>query len=232
MRLELDRVCEHTFVSSLLGPSSIVVDLGANVGRFAHTLISRTGCRVIATEPVPALRAEIAPSSRLFLFGVALGGSDGFALIDLAPGSCPHVVAHAPGRSAMTQQVEMVTLDTFLKRAGATRVDLLKVDIEGAELDMFESSPAATLLAIPQITVEFHDFIDTSMRTKMRVERAKRHLMQLGFTLVAFSRDNTDLLFLNKSLIKLSALEVVRLSYLTRNVRGIRRVVRRFASRC
>lgn len=228
MRLTLDRVCDHTFVRSLLDSSSVVVDLGANVGAFAHGLIAGTGCKVIAAEPVSALRAQIAPSPRLTVLDFAIGGTEQLVLMAVTPHSCPHVITQAPARAAMVEQVNMVSLSTFLERGNATRVDLLKVDIEGAELDMFESSSAATLQKIAQITVEFHDFIDTGARTKVRVERTKRRLQQLGFTLIAFSRDNTDLLFLNRSLVRVSGLEVARLSCVTRNLEGIRRVVRRY----
>lgn len=200
------------------------------MGTFAHTLIARTGCRVIATEPVEALRAKIAPSPRLIVLPFAVGDTCGPVLIDVTPHTCPHVVVQRPNKTATAERVHMLTLDRFLERAGATRIDLLKVDIEGAELGMFESSAGATLLAVKQIAVEFHDFIDTSARTRMRVADIKRLLRQLGFAQISFSRDNTDLLFLNRSLINVSALEVVRLTYVTRNFKGIQRAIHRFTS--
>jgi FkbM family methyltransferase len=52
-----------------------------------------------------------------------------------------------------------ITLETFLNTQRIELVDLLKIDIEGAEEAVFNSTRDATLCNIKQITIEFHDFV-------------------------------------------------------------------------
>jgi len=79
-----------------------------------------------------------------------------------------------------------------------TTVDLMKVDIEGAELPMFRAAPDEALLRSRQISVEFHEFLYPDMHVE--IELTKQRLQRLGFVAVDFSRVNGDVLFLNPSL--------------------------------
>ncbi|WP_366930871.1 FkbM family methyltransferase [Microcoleus sp. bin38.metabat.b11b12b14.051] len=49
--------------------------------------------------------------------------------------------------------VDAMTLDTFLNKHKIESIDLLKVDIEGAEEALFNSTSDATLCNIKQITI-------------------------------------------------------------------------------
>ena len=55
----------------------------------------------------------------------------------------------------------------------------------------------------------------------------KRRLHALGFSSISFSRRNTDVLFINKSVGLVTDLEIEWLRYVVRNMRGARRVARR-----
>jgi hypothetical protein len=54
--------------------------------------------------------------------------------------------------------VPTVSLDRAIGRTGATNV-ALKIDAEGAEVEMLESASAATLAAIDELALEYHDSI-------------------------------------------------------------------------
>ena len=92
-------------------------------------------------------------------------------------------------------EVRTVPLADFLASHGLTRVDLLKVDIEGAELEMFAQLPSHILAEVRQITVEFHDFMHPE--TAPEVRKTIALLRAAGFHCVRFSKDNIDLLFIN-----------------------------------
>ncbi len=53
----------------------------------------------------------------------------------------------------------MITFRELRRRAGVDRIDLLKIDIEGAEIGMFDDCTDEELSSIGQITVEFHAFL-------------------------------------------------------------------------
>ena len=85
-----------------------------------------------------------------------------------------------------------------MERLGITKIDILKLDIEGAEFELFVSTPDDILRRIGQITVEFHDF-KLCFRGRGLFENAREHLIALGFICcnMAF-RTHGDVLFLNR----------------------------------
>ena len=54
-------------------------------------------------------------------------------------------------------QVEVKTLETIMTQLGHKHIDVLKMDIEGAEYDVIENILSAQLL-ITQILIEFRKF--------------------------------------------------------------------------
>lgn len=122
-----------------------------------------------------------------------------------------------------TLVVPSVTLEEFLNGEGFQEVDVLKMDVEGAELPVIEQAPAPILRRARQITVEFHDWMIPG--TTERVESVKRRLRHLGFYCIRFSRNNGDVLFVRQDL--LSFVRYASVAYLVRNVMGARRIMDR-----
>ena len=57
-----------------------------------------------------------------------------------------------------TVKVRAVPLQELLRELQVEQVDLVKVDIEGAEIAMFDGCSDEFISRIPQFTIEFHDF--------------------------------------------------------------------------
>lgn len=130
--------------------------------------------------------------------------------------------ASAGSEGAVT--VDGVTLGTLMACAGIETIDLLKIDIEGAEVDLFEAASDGLLSNITQITVEFHDFVQGVISTR-QVEEIKERLQGLGFYAIKFSRSlNTDVLFINRKLSHLSRAEYWYIKYIVKYTRGIARI--------
>ena len=188
----------HTFLPSLIGPASVVLDVGANEGQFTKGIVRDFGCRVHAVEPNPHLcigLQELAIPG-VTVHGVALASENGL---------CPFVVmnnseaSHFPSPSCSnegTVQVQAVTLEGLISQMPATAgIDLIKMDIEGAELDVLERVPAGLLERVKQLTIEFHQFVYPESR--VRIEGVKKRFCNLGFWVVDFSRINYDVLFVH-----------------------------------
>jgi FkbM family methyltransferase len=136
----------------------VVVDVGAHVGLVAiqvAALRAGRGTVVHAVEPsalnATRLRRNLALNDGLDVRvqQLAIGARDGEAELVSVPGGrdmggtrvrAPEEAAHGAG-----EQVPMVTLDTFVERAGIDSIDVLKVDVEGHETAVLEG--ASTLLA-------------------------------------------------------------------------------------
>jgi len=225
MRLKKpDYVCQHTFLP-ILGQDSVVFDFGANHGEFSHAIISRYGARVYAAEPVPELFRSIKRHPNLSLLNVAIGGENTTLRINVFADRCASMLEKInDDEAAEAVDIECLTLANFKARAGVQHIDLLKVDIEGAELWLFENLSEEELRCVNQITVEFHDFVYKELHS--RVEAIKRKLMASGFWVMPFSRDNTDVLFVNKGL-RLSILQRLWLRVAVKYWRGCGRLLKR-----
>jgi FkbM family methyltransferase len=124
-----------------LKQGAVAVDAGANIGIHAITMASAVGPkgRVLCFEPLPHLAKALERTLRINGFGsraqvhqTALGDEAGEATL--------HRAAHGPmssiyllpeGMGAEPIQVRMATLDESF--APGARVDLVKIDVEGAE---------------------------------------------------------------------------------------------------
>jgi len=219
------RLAGHSFLRRGLGPGALVIDAGANLGAFALPLTARLGCRVVCVEPVPAL-VESLEQQGLAVQRVALAATPGRARLRLYRGTCASLDAGRRDDQVGEIEVEALDLAGLLQRLDAGEVQLLKLDIEGPESELLLAAPPALLRRIAQISVEFHDFLDP--RLAPAVARAIGHLEGLGFHRFRFSRDNSDLLFVNAALLPLGAVQRFYLRQPYRLVRGLlRRVARR-----
>jgi FkbM family methyltransferase len=219
------RVCAHTFLRRGLPKGGIVVDLGGNNGGFAHVFGRIFGCKVIVAEPNPAMFQQIEPAANIFKTQVAISGSIGWASLQIGSdveastivGSS--LTADKPG----TVRVETVTLTALLERYDISQVDFLKVDIEGMEIEMFDSVDDALLSRISQINVEFHEF--NGLVKASEIERTKTRMKNIGFSVIDFSTDNYDVLFINQTMAPTSDVELAYLRYFLKPARGLMRRV-------
>lgn len=217
----VDRIEGHSFLSASLGSESVVVDLGINQANFAHELHALTGCRVVGVEASPKL-AEAAPQRPwLRVENVAITGIDGPVNLHLNEGRDASLLATISEDDAGTVSVPGVTLQNFLSAQGISAIDLMKVDIEGAEIAMFDTTDDDILENVAQITIEFHDFMDTAMARD--VARIKDRLRGLGFLCINFSRNNADVLFLNRRHIDVSGIGLLYMRAVYKYVRGFGR---------
>ena len=226
--VRLDCLAGHSFFADRLTPKSTVVDLGLNTGEFALPLIQRYGCQVIgveaASEPLEQLRLD----ANLDVEHAAIAERDG--PVELFGAEWYPTSMSELGHNRIAS-VRGLTLDTLLDRC-APRIDLMKVDIEGAEFGMFDTTPDTQLDRIDQMTVEFHDFLDPSQRA--HVEAIHARLRRLGFQRIrtkSLRRRNLDVIYLHRRRrLSIPALAWVNLRY--RFVRGAwRRAQRQFAAR-
>ncbi len=118
----------------------IVLDAGANLGMFTRWALMRGARQVVAFEPEPTniacfkrtFEAEL-KSGRVVLMEAALWESSGVLnFAEPAPGNSGGGSA-AHGGSNGTVSVPAITLDETVDRLRLSRVDFIKMDIEGAE---------------------------------------------------------------------------------------------------
>jgi FkbM family methyltransferase len=151
----------------LLAPGDVFYDIGANVGFFTllgARLVGPSG-RVIAFEPVPwcaravARNIEINGFDHAQIRAEAVGDADGDArLLVVGEASWSHL--ESTGRHADVRDeidVDVVSLDSLVAGRAIAPPDVLKVDTEGAELQVIEGARATIARHRPAIVCELHD---------------------------------------------------------------------------
>lgn len=195
--LDLVCICDHTFFSGPITRKSTVLDLGANQGEFSRDIRDRYGCRVLAVEADPSIFSALSSEDSIQYVNHAIGGVDGE--VQLLASSVPmasSIVAVPFEGTTSSVSVAGITLETLCQVYQIDRVDLLKVDIEGAEIAMFDTASDGFLRErIGQITIEFHDFC--GLVTRADVNRIARRLRSLGYAEIRFC-GTYDALYVNR----------------------------------
>jgi FkbM family methyltransferase len=129
---------EYDVDYSPLGELGTLLDLGANVGIASIYLADRLSpTRVVCVEPSPENHRLLAVNLRRNLPQATAMR----AAVMPRPGRFRMEAAEEPGELRVVDErgeVEGLTLEQIIDRAGLDTVDLLKVDIEGGELALFE----------------------------------------------------------------------------------------------
>lgn len=209
----LARVRGHTIWAPLLVPQSVVIDAGAHRGEFSLALAKRFKCRCILIEANPQLASELTCHGSTEVVNAALAPTDGttrfFFRENLEAGG---IVAPGENGDYETVEIKTISLAGLMHRYGLRHIELLKLDIEGAEFELLARAPEHLLSSVAQITVEFHDFL-TEFRGQGFFEAARKRLTALGFACFPMAfRTHGDVLFLNRAFLPLSTIERLRIS--------------------
>jgi FkbM family methyltransferase len=165
----LDRQYEHP--RAPLEDGFTVIDVGAGLGDFAISVARRfPASKVLAVEPFPPSREllqrniQLNSAKNVTVWPGALAGAQGTATMDLRGGEPTfHTTVELPpslcrdDHSVSAIMVQITTLDELVSGAGFERVDLLKMDCEGAEFEVLFSTRSYTLSRVGRICVEYHD---------------------------------------------------------------------------
>lgn len=159
-------------LDAILQDAKVVIDVGANIGQYA-LYFAYEGKKVFAFEPMPSmierLKKHIAMNNmgdKITLVTKALTSTNGMLKFSLPKAENSGTASTVLGRSQNTDElieVEGITLDDYLSSINFQgSVDLIKIDIEGAEL--FALQGMKNLLSSPNRPVLILEMNDDMMK--------------------------------------------------------------------
>lgn len=136
----------------------VAIDVGANVGLFTEFCLDAGFAKVYSIEPNPLAANEFrkmhSDNPNVIFEEIALTGNGEDVSLSVDPGNTL-VSSIAKTISNNTVLVKSETLNSLIERVG--EIDLLKIDIEGAEYDLLEVTDIGLLAKANNIILEFHD---------------------------------------------------------------------------
>ncbi len=145
-----------------LRPGMTAVDVGGNIGYYAlleSRLVGPTG-KVIAIEPVPQnvdqLRRNVNANGRtnIEVHQLAIADRNGTLPMYLSARSNWHSLLPTP--SSRICMVPVSTLDDFIASAAPDSVDLIRMDVEGYEIEIIKGMRQVLGQYNPYLLVELH----------------------------------------------------------------------------
>ena len=177
--ISIMKISGHCFEEDKINENSVVIDIGALYGIFAKPMLEKFNCYIESYEPskdnfnklnkindvkFKAFNKAVSDFTGKANFNVFGYGWDGGSntLIDSK---------RSPTESYI---VDVISIDNILKNH--SKVDLLKLDCEGAEKNILLNGDLDLLYRCDQISVEFHTFRDYFDITKKDVDKIVERL--------------------------------------------------------
>jgi len=180
-----------------------VIDIGAGIGDFSiYTAYSHPEAKIFAFEPFPGSYELLTRNINLNKIKnvhpsqMAVWHSDSKLLLNGTDDEPLQITSErndSAGEPGPENVVQAIALTTILEKYGIEKVDLIKLDCEGAEYDILMKAPTSALRRMDRIIMEYHD-LDS--------ERNHRRLVQFlesqGFRVQTYGNpvhDNIGYLF-------------------------------------
>ncbi|MCW1923528.1 FkbM family methyltransferase [Luteolibacter arcticus] len=195
--------CNWTVLTRGLGPDSVVYSAG--IGRdisFEHAIADRFGPKIHLLDPSPTgMETMELPEHQRPEFEyhqLALAGYDGE--LELAPPPNPAEGSWVsrdrdpsePSATGTPIRVPCETVGSLMKRLGHQHIDLLKIDIEGAEYGVLDSL-LKDGTPVRQIAVEFHNGVLAGIPRSLTIRMLGR-LFTRGYRIIHKGGSNHTLL--------------------------------------
>lgn len=189
---------EFAFLDRMLKPGMVFVDVGANDGYYTLFAAQRVGPsgRVLAIEPSTRERANLERNiarnglGNVKVVPLALGATCGTAGLRLAQSA--HSGHNTLGgfandgvQAESVEQVKVCMLDSLAGELALDRIDVMKIDVEGAEANVIAGAREVLARTQPVIVLEISD---KALRGQgSDAEQLIATLRELGYEIGVFS---------------------------------------------
>lgn len=175
---QLDRGDKTLRLDYDLDDKSLVFDLGGYEGQWTSDIFSRYCCKVHIFEPVSAYSNQInkrfSKNNNIIVHNFGLANETATRSISLMEDGSSLFKT-----GTQLEQIQLKNATEFIVSNQITKIDLMKINIEGAEYDLLEHIVKTGVInRIVNIQVQFHDFVP---QADERIENIYRKLRETHY---------------------------------------------------
>jgi len=189
------------FLADQLKEGMICLDIGANLGYFAFLESSKVGKsgKVIAVEPAPLTfdlfkkNVELQKNQNISSYNFAFSNKKGTVDFFISNSSnwSRIIRENDPyhGDKGKIVKIRSNTIDNFIEELELNKLDLIRVDLEGYEFEIFEGAKNTLSKLKPMLQIEIHrDFMGVQKSLKFL-----RNLKNLGYEIEYYIPRGVDM---------------------------------------
>jgi FkbM family methyltransferase len=207
--------CEHTWYGNAYGgfficnkflnEKSIIYSFGIGEDiSFDENVINNHNCQVFGFDPTPKSinwikSQKIPPGFFFYEFGINLESGYVDFYLPINPNHVSGSYVHQNNMNLSEKiSVKMKSFKDIILKLGHTHIDVLKMDIEGAEYEVIEDI-LNSKVSIDQFLIEFHErFFENG---KKQTEKIIGIFKQNGFEIFGISDSFDEVSFIKKTLL-------------------------------
>lgn len=200
-------ILTHWIYEKTLNDSSWIIDLGANLGHFTTEILNRGKYNIIQVEANPILYNKL--SKEHLKYNVAISNYNGSCKFYISANNEASSIFsdfqnHWPANES--KEVQCITISSFLAQLDVGVFDLIKVDIEGAEIQLIEDFCKNETKLVKQISFEFHHNLNRNLKNK--TFNAIDCLRANDYVLFSSKLNLEEAVFVKRSYLKFSTFEL------------------------
>ena len=164
-----------------LDKKSLVFDLGGYEGQWSSDIFSKYLCSIHVFEPVPSfckkIKTRFSKNSFITVRGFGLAEESRTDSISLDENESSIIK-----RSARSQKIRLVRASDYIQKHKITKIDLMKINIEGAEYELLEHLIETNAIKIiDQLQIQFHAFVPNSKEKRNKLQNKLKETHHLTY---------------------------------------------------
>lgn len=183
---------EREFPTLNLNNLNTVLDLGANNGIFIEKMLRNGTKRIYGFEPSPNALSNLLhryeSNNKVTIINKAVSDKTGKMTFHYHPDNSTisafdksHIVEHLPENEIISFDVDTIRLDEYCESQNINDIDLLKVDVEGAEYSILHSLDNKFFDKVDNLLIEIHENRNSEAKNLVV------YLRSLGFKIEHFA---------------------------------------------